>query len=177
MPWRSQLTKLLLNLALALGSLALALALFFFFQLSVLMLIFTDFPVGIRDEAQLERHFQSHRGRLEAVVTEALAANVTSARRGYWDWFGRHEASPSGESYTALYRAMRRAKIQQVQAGRESIVLTTDNIGFWDDGFIGYAWTPAKPLAADDEDGYNLGFDKEIRLTSDWSIIYWLGSD
>ena len=99
--------------------------------MGAVVLIFVEWPFGIKDEARLEKHFQRNQPALEAVVEEALNADIRVARRGSRTVYSRTPQYPEGEQYEPFFRAMRRAKVLKVEVSDEAqpdVTLVTGTI-------------------------------------------------
>ena len=138
--------------------------------MGAVVLIFVEWPFGIIDEARLEKHFQRNQPALEAVVEEALNADIRVARRGSRTVYSRTPQYPEGEQYEPLFRVMRRAKVLKVKVSDEAqpdVTLITGTISHmidWED--FGYFWTPD----AATKEGVNLEGEHKTRLIPHWFL-------
>jgi hypothetical protein len=125
-----------------------------------------DVPYGIYKQADLSRNFEDNRTALEAVITEAVATRVSSAKRGYWSLSGYKLPEPQGAEYKQLYRAMRQARVQQVhvlEKERFTVELVTDGrSALIDTNRYGY-------LYADDPSYYIVSYYPQ--LDSQWYLF------
>ena len=137
-----------------------------------LALIFVEFPLDIKDEVHLINHFDYNQEALELVVDEALNTDLKRARRASYNIFGGSPRRPDDRKYEPLFRAMRRAKVQEVwiQADKDNeskiiLVMGTERHVI-DMRYFGYTWSPNAETPETKSD-----IHKEMQLAPGWSLF------
>ena len=142
----------------------------------VLIFIFIELPLGIKDEARLVNHFENNQDALELVVEEVFNTDLRRAQRASYSVFGGSPRRPDNRQYEPLFRAMRRAKVQEVWVNRGVQPNVTLVMGIKSDllapdrQYFGYSWSRDLENVMNGPDARK---GQETQLAPNWSL-YWL---
>ena len=112
--------------------------------------------IGITQQEQRIVHFERNKEELEAVVREALSADLHEIHSRAW-W--KSILDPPPQEHKPLYRAMRRAKVWTVYKFDESTRMTLlvgVKQGSLDDMYFGYKWLDDSALQPPEYHGRQL---------------------